>query len=76
MVRLKPAIFSHNLSINQHHNLRLTIEITDNPVPSQRAQKILNQFQGFFEAEIIAQLPDLALALLVGVLPQTVREAR
>lgn len=56
--------------------VRLTIEITDNPVPSQRAQKILNQFQGFFEAEIIAQLPDVALALLVGVLPQTVKEAR
>jgi hypothetical protein len=56
--------------------LRLTVEITDNPVSSQRAQKILNQFEGFFEAEIIAKLPDIALALLVGVLPQTVREAR
>ncbi|MGB5963872.1 MAG: hypothetical protein WBG73_24770 [Coleofasciculaceae cyanobacterium] len=56
--------------------VRLTIEITDNLVPSQRAQKILNQFEGFFEAEITAQLPDIALALLVGVLPQTVREAR
>lgn len=56
--------------------VRLTIEITDNLVPSQRAQKILNQFHGFFEAEIIAQLPDDALALLVGVLPQTVKEAR
>lgn len=56
--------------------VRLTIEITDNPLPSQRAQKILNQFEGFFEADIIAQLPDVALALLVGVLPQTVREVR
>jgi hypothetical protein len=56
--------------------VRLTIEITNNPVPLQRAQKILNQFEGFFEAEIIAQLPDVALAFLVGVLPQTVREAR
>lgn len=56
--------------------VRLTIEITDNPVASQRAQKILNQFEGFFEAEIIAQLPDVALALLVGVLPQTVKEVR
>lgn len=56
--------------------VRLTLEITDNPIPSQRAQKILNQFEGFFEADIIAQLPDVALALLVGVLPQTVKEAR
>jgi hypothetical protein len=56
--------------------VRLTLEITDNPIPSQRAQKILNQFEGFFEADIIAQLPDVALALLVGVLLQTVREAR
>lgn len=54
--------------------VRLTLEITDHPVASQRAQKILNQFEGFFEAEIIAQLPDVALALLVGVLPQTVKE--
>ena len=56
--------------------VRLTIEITDNPVPLQRAQKILNQFEGFFEAELIAQLPDVALALLVGVLPQTIKLAR
>jgi hypothetical protein len=56
--------------------VRLTIEITDNPVPLQRAQKIINQFEGFFEAELIAQLPDTALALLVGVLPQTIKLAR
>ena len=56
--------------------VRLTIEITDNPTPLQRAQRILNQFEGFFESEIIAQLPDEALALLVGVLPDTIRKAR
>lgn len=57
--------------------IRLTIEIiTDNPVALQRAQKIINQFEGFFEAGLIAQLPDTALALLVGVLPQTIKIAR
>jgi hypothetical protein len=56
--------------------VRLTIEITDNPTPLQRAQRILNQFEGFFESEIIAQLPDEALAFLVGVLPETIRKAR
>ena len=56
--------------------VRLTIEITDNPTPLQRAQRILNQFEGFFESEIIAQLPDEALAFLVGVLPDTIRKVR
>jgi hypothetical protein len=56
--------------------VRLTKEITRNPVPLQRAQNLLNQFDGFFGAEIIAQLPDVALALLVGVLPQTISLAR
>jgi hypothetical protein len=56
--------------------VRLTIEITDNLTPSQRAQRLVNQFEGFFESEIIAQLPDEALALLVGVLPDTIRKAR
>ena len=56
--------------------VRLTKEITRNPVPLQRAQNLLNQFDGFFGAEIIAQLPDVALALLVGVLPQTISIAR
>lgn len=56
--------------------VRLTREITDNPVPLQRAQKIINQFEGFFESDVIAQLPDTALALLVGVLPETIRKVR
>lgn len=56
--------------------VRLTREITDNPVPLQRAQKILNQFEGFFDTETIAKLPDDAFALLVGVLPNTIRKVR
>ena len=56
--------------------VRLTREITHNPVPLQRAQKILNQFEGFFDTETISKLPDDAFALLVGVLPNTIRKVR
>ncbi|MDX2229297.1 MAG: hypothetical protein NW220_06650 [Leptolyngbyaceae cyanobacterium bins.349] len=56
--------------------IRLTHELTDNPVPLQRAQMILNQFENYFGAETIQQIPDEAFALLVGVLPQTVRTLR
>lgn len=56
--------------------IRLTQQFTDNAVPSQRAQMILNQFENYFDPETVAQLPDEAFALLVGVLPQTVRTVR
>jgi hypothetical protein len=56
--------------------IRLTHELTDNPLPLQRAQMILNQFENYFGAETIQQIPDEAFALLVGVLPQTVRTLR
>ena len=52
--------------------IRLIKQITENPVPGQRVQKILDQFEQYFPPEIVAQLPDIAFALLVGVLPQTV----
>jgi len=52
--------------------IRLIKQITENPVPGQRVQKILDQFEQYFPPEIVAQLPDVAFALLVGVLPQTV----
>lgn len=56
--------------------IRLTHELTDNPLPFQRAQMILNQFENYFGAETIQQIPDEAFALLVGVLPHTVRALR
>ncbi|QZZ23631.1 hypothetical protein J5X98_17730 [Leptothermofonsia sichuanensis E412] len=56
--------------------IRLTQQLTDNPVPLQRAQLILNQFENYFGPETVADLPDEAFALLVGVLPQTVRIMR
>jgi len=56
--------------------IQLTKQFTDNPVPLQRAQMILNQFDNYFGAETVAELPDEAFALLVGVLPQTVKMMR
>jgi hypothetical protein len=56
--------------------IRLTKQITDNPIPLQRAQVILNQFENWFDAQTISELPDQAFAMLVGVLPKTIRRVR
>lgn len=56
--------------------VRLTKQIIDNPLPTERAQVILNQFEHWFDIETVADLPDEAFALLVGVLPQTIRKVR
>lgn len=56
--------------------VRLTKQIIDNPLPTERAQVILNQFEHWFDVETVADLPDEAFALLVGVLPQTIRKVR
>lgn len=56
--------------------IRLTQQITDYAVPLQRAQMILNQFETYFDSKTVEQVPDEAFALLVGVLPHTVRLAR
>lgn len=56
--------------------IRLTQQFTDKSSSVQRAQMILNQFENYFDAATIARIPDEAFALLVGVLPHTVRQAR
>ena len=56
--------------------VRLTKQIIDNPKPVERAQVILNQFEHWFDTETVNKLPDEAFALLVGVLPQTIRKVR
>ncbi|MDX2097218.1 MAG: hypothetical protein SFW36_05530 [Leptolyngbyaceae cyanobacterium bins.59] len=56
--------------------IRLTQKLTDDPVPIKRVQMILDQFKNYFPEEVVAKLPDEAFALLVGVLPQTVRLVR
>ncbi|QLE58496.1 hypothetical protein [Nostoc sp. TCL26-01] len=56
--------------------IRLIKQITENPLPQQRVQKILDQFEQYFPAKMVANLPDVVFALLVGVLPQTVGMVR
>ncbi|HEY9847977.1 MAG TPA: hypothetical protein V6D28_00845 [Leptolyngbyaceae cyanobacterium] len=56
--------------------IMLTKQIADKPEPLERAEKLITQFEAFFEAQTVAHLPDDALAPLVGVLPQTVAKAR
>ena len=56
--------------------VRLTRQIIDNPEATQRAQVILNQFEHWFDLQTVVDLPDEAFALLVGVLPQTIRKVR
>jgi len=56
--------------------IRLIKQITEISVAKQRVQKILDQFEVFFPAEIVADIPDEAFAMLVGVLTQTVTIVR
>jgi hypothetical protein len=56
--------------------VKLTKQITDNPVSLERAQVILNQFEHWFDSSTVATLPDRAFAMLVGVLPQTISKVR
>lgn len=44
--------------------------------PHQRIDKLLSGFEEFFGSEILAQVPHEPLALLAGVLPQTIAAAR
>ncbi|MGK7954282.1 MAG: hypothetical protein AB4063_03310 [Crocosphaera sp.] len=56
--------------------VKLAKQISDNTVAQQRAQVILNQFENWFDVETANLLPDETFALLVGVLPQTMRKLR
>jgi len=53
-----------------------TRQITSQPDPEERAREILERFEMWFSAEISDRIPDEAFALLIGVLPTTVRQAR
>ncbi len=56
--------------------IRLIKQVTDNPSPIERAQIILSQFEHWFDLPTATTLPDEALAMLVGVLPQTIRQLK
>lgn len=56
--------------------IMLTKQLTDRSDPLERAEKLLAQFEAFFDGQTVANLPDDVLAYLVGVLPQTIALAR
>lgn len=56
--------------------IRVMEQIAAQPVPLQRAQMLLTQFQHYFDRDTVARLPEEAIARLIGVLPQTVRMLR
>ncbi|MEL6936809.1 MAG: hypothetical protein AAFO59_09095 [Cyanobacteria bacterium J06607_17] len=56
--------------------IRLTQNFTDQPRSNDRAQMILDQFKTYFDKGTIDNVPNEAFALMVGVLPQTVRRVR
>ncbi|AFZ47840.1 hypothetical protein Cyast_1885 [Cyanobacterium stanieri PCC 7202] len=56
--------------------VKLIKQITDNPIPRERAQVILNQFEHWFDSQTTQKLSDEVFALLVGVLPDTIKKAR
>ncbi len=60
----------------RRHWVRLTEQLTAKPEALERAQMLLTQFEQYFDVPTVAQIPDRALALLIGVFPHTIRQAR
>ena len=56
--------------------IRLTQNFTDRPRPDDRARMILEQFKTYFDQDTVDLVPDSAFAMLVGVLPRTIRRVR
>ncbi len=56
--------------------MRWQQRMTEHPEATVRVEKLLTGFEAFFGSEVIASLPDYALASLIGVLPQTVDKIR
>ena len=56
--------------------MRWLERITNYPDPAARVEKLLSGFEAFFSRQAVMEIPDEALALLVGVLPQTIRAVR
>lgn len=50
--------------------------IVDHTDPVQRAEKLFSSFEEFFDYQVAANLPDRVLAMMVGVLPQTIQMVR
>jgi hypothetical protein len=56
--------------------IRLANQITEHQLPADRVKMMLQQFENYFAMETVKALPDEAFALLVGVLPRTVKRIR
>jgi hypothetical protein len=50
--------------------------IVKNPEPVQRAEKLCSSFEEFFGSHVLVAIPDDILALLAGVLPETIKTVR
>lgn len=60
----------------RRHWIRVMEQLTAIPVPLQRAQMLITQFEHYFDLNTVGRLPDEALGRLVGVMPQTVKILR
>ena len=55
---------------------RWLYRIADQESPTDRVEKLLAGLEGFFGRSVVMSLPSEVLALLVGVLPQTVDQVK
>lgn len=65
---------AYNIRIQWMRWLQKITESQKDPI--KRSEKLLWSLEGFFGAAIVWQLPDEALAQLIGVLPRTMQEVR
>ncbi|GAB4357876.1 MAG: hypothetical protein Fur0042_27300 [Cyanophyceae cyanobacterium] len=56
--------------------LKLTSRFTVIDAPAVRSRQILEQFEQYFERDQVYQVSHAALAMVVGVFPQTMAETR
>lgn len=56
--------------------IRWLHKIAEDPDPLRRAEKLFFSFEAFYSRSVLAGLSDEVMALLVGVLPQTIATVR
>jgi hypothetical protein len=56
--------------------LRWVNKIVAHPDPIQRTEKLFTGFKEFFGEQLLADIPNDVMALLAGVLPQTITQVR
>lgn len=78
---LRLKVPASNQDVEESYRIRrqwtiLTRQMTDMESPEKRAQMILSQFDNYFDPKVVAQIPDEAFGLMVGIFPKTIAEAR